>query len=55
MRMDTCIYMSESLLCSPEMITTLFVNQLYTPILKFLECVCITESFFSSVKTNAIL
>ena len=31
-RMDTCIYMTESLLCSPETITTLFVDQL---------CVCV--------------
>ena len=30
-RMDTCIYMAESLHCSPETITTLFVDQL---------CVC---------------
>ena len=28
-RMDTCICMAESLCCSPEAITTLFVNQLY--------------------------
>ena len=28
-KMDTCIYMAESLLFSPETITTLFVNQLY--------------------------
>ena len=28
-RMDTCICMAESLRCSPEIITTLFVNQLY--------------------------
>lgn len=28
-RMDTCICMAESLRCSPETITTLFVNQLY--------------------------
>ena len=27
--MDTCICMAESFLCSPETITTLFVNQLY--------------------------
>ena len=25
-RMDTCIYMAESLLCPPETITTLFIN-----------------------------
>ena len=31
-RMDTCVCMTESLLCSLETITTLFVNQLYTPI-----------------------
>ena len=28
-RMDTCTHMAESLRCSPETITTLFVNQLY--------------------------
>ena len=28
-RMDTCIGMTESLHCSPEAITTLFVNWLY--------------------------
>ena len=28
-RMDTCIGMTESLHCSPETITTLFVNWLY--------------------------
>ena len=31
-RMNTCICMTESLLCSLETITTLFVNQLYIPI-----------------------
>ena len=25
-RMDTCIYMAESLLCPPETITTLFID-----------------------------
>ena len=29
-RMDTCVYMAESLRCSPEMTTTLLIN--YTPI-----------------------
>ena len=29
-RMDTCIRMAESLPCSPETITTVFVNQLYS-------------------------
>ena len=28
-RMDTCICTAESLCCSPEAITTLFVDQLY--------------------------
>ena len=28
-RMDTCVTMAESLCCSPETITALFVNQLY--------------------------
>ena len=28
--MDTCIYMAESLPCSPETTTTLFVNWLYS-------------------------
>ena len=28
-RMDTCIFMAGSLYCSPETVTTLFVNLLY--------------------------
>ena len=30
-RMDTCIWMAESLHCSPETITILFVNRLSVP------------------------
>ena len=44
-RMDTCIYMTESLLCSPETITTLFVDQL---------CVCVCVCACARMHTKSL-
>ena len=45
-RMDTCIFMAGSLYCSPETVTTLFVNLLYLNI----KCVCVCVCVFKEGK-----